>query len=222
MPPQPDRHYPGTVAIVNAAGRSTSQVWIREREETFEFQSETRPLLLRFDPDNVLLKEITFPKQRDELLYQLSHDDVIGRMSAAAELAKLTGDSVAAGALAASAQRDPFWAVRRGAVEALAGMGGASSSAVIGKAALDPHPSVRAASLVALGDRKDRSLLEFFKERFAKDASDAVRAESLRAIGKLGDPSTMPFLEQCAAVPSHRNLIGTAAKQAIGLAGARQ
>ena len=125
-------------------------------------------------------------------------------------------------ALAASAQGDPFWAVRRGAVEALARTGGAASAAVIRKAAVDAHPSVRAAALVALGDRKDRSLLEFFKERFAKDASDAVRAESLRAIGKLGDPSTVPFLEQCAAVPSYRNLIATAAKQAIGLAGARR
>ena len=212
---------PVAVAIVNAAGRSTSQVWIREREETFEFPSETRPLLVRFDPDNVLLKEITFPKQRDELLYQLSHDDVIGRMSAAAELAVLTDDPIAAGALAASAQGDPFWAVRRGAIEALARAGGAESPALLKKAALDAHPSVRAAALVGLGDLKDRALLEFFKERFAKDGSDAVRAESLRAIGKLGDPSTVPFLEQCAAVPSYRNLIATAAKQAIGLAGAR-
>jgi aminopeptidase N len=212
---------PLTVAIVTAAGRSTSQVWIRERDETFEFPSETRPLLVRFDPDNVLLKEITFPKQRDELLYQLSRDDVIGRMSAAAELAMLRDDPIAVGALAASAQGDSFWAVRRGAVDALARAGGAESPAVIRKAALDAHPSVRAAALVALGDRKDRSLLEFFKERFAADASDAVRAESLRAIGKLGDPSTVPFLERCAAVPSHRHLIATAAKQAIGLAGAR-
>ena len=213
---------PVTVAIVNAAGRSTSQVWIREREESFEFPSLTRPLLVRFDPDNVLLKEITFPKQRDELLYQLSHDDVIGRMNAAAELAMLTDDPIAAGALAASVQGDPFWAVRRGALEALARTGGVSSAAAIRKAAVDPHASVRASALVALGDRKDRSLVEFFKERFAKDASDAVRAESLRAIGKIGDASTVPFLEQCAAVPSYRNLIATAAKQAIALAGARQ
>jgi HEAT repeat protein len=92
---------------------------------------------------------------------------------------------------------------------------------VLKKAALDAHPSVRAAALVGLGGLKDRALLEFFKERFAKDGSDAVRAESLRAIGKLGDPATVPFLEQCAAVPSYRNLIATAAKQAIAAAGTK-
>jgi len=124
------------------------------------------------------------------------------------------GDPLALAGLAAAARSDPFWAVRRGAIEALARAGGAQGPAVMTKAALDAHPSVRAAALVALGDLKDRSLREFFKERFAKDGSDAVRAESLRALGKLGDPAAVPFLERCAAVPSYRNLIATAAKQA--------
>jgi len=213
---------PVSVAIVNASGRSTSRVWIRERDETFEFPSETKPLLVRFDPENALLKEITFPKQRDELLYQLSHDDAVGRMGAAAELAVLKDDPIAVAALGAGAQRDPFWAVRRGAIEALAKVAGASNAAILEKAALDPNPSVRAAALVALGDLKDRGRMAFLRDRFAKDASDAVRAESLRAIGKLGDRAAVPFLEQCAAVPSYRNLIATAAKQAIALADTKQ
>jgi aminopeptidase N len=213
---------PVSVAIVNAAGRSTRQLWIREREETFEWPSETRPLLVRFDPENLLLKEVAFPAQRDELLYQLGFDDVIGRMSAATALAQLKDDEVALAGLAASAQRDAFWAVRRAAIEALAKAAAPQGPAIMKKAAFDAHASVRTAALVALGDLKDRSLLEFFKERFAKDMSDAVRAESLRAIGKLGDRAAVPYLEQCAAVPSYRNMIATAAKQAIALAGARQ
>jgi aminopeptidase N len=142
-------------------------------------------------------------------------------MSAAAELGQVKGDPVALAGLASSGEGDPFWAVRRGAIEALARAGGPQGPALLKKAALDPHPAVRTASLAALGDLKDRSLLAFFKERFAKDGSDAARAESLRAIGKLGDAATVPFLQQCAGVPSHRNLIATAAKQALASAGAR-
>jgi aminopeptidase N len=212
---------PVTVDVVNARGRSSSRVWIRQREETFELPSDTRPLLVRFDPENVLLKEISFPKERDELLYQLRHDDVIGRIGAAAELAGLGPDPMVVAGLADSAQGDPFWAVRRSAVEAVAKAAGVRAAAVLRKAAIDPHPSVRAAALVGLGGLKDRALLEFFKERFAKDGSDAVRAESLRAIGKLGDRAALPFLEQAAAVPSYRNLIAAAAKQAIAAAGTK-
>jgi aminopeptidase N len=212
---------PVSVAIVNAAGSSTSHVWIRQREETFEFPSETKPLLVRFDPANALLKEVTFPKPREELLYQLTRDDVIGRLSAAADLAQLKDDPIAVAGLAESVQRDSFWAVRRGAIEALAKAAGAQGTAAMKKAALDAHPSVRTAALVALGDLKDRGLLEFLKERFAKDPSDAVKADSLRAVGKLGDRAALPFLEQCSKVPSYRNLIATAANQAIAMAGAR-
>ena len=206
---------PVVVAIVTAAGESTKTVWVREREETFEFPSETKPLLVRFDRGNVLIKEIAFPKDRDELLYQLRHDDVTGRMSAAAELRLFKDDPKTFEGLAASAQGDPFWAVRRSAVEAIAKIADTHGPAILKKTALDDHASVRTASLVALGDLKDRSLVEFFKERFAKDGSDAVRAESLRAIGKAGDRSAIPFLEKCAEVGSFRNMIAAAAKQAM-------
>ncbi len=206
---------PVDIAIVTAAGKSTKSVWIRQREETFEFPSEAAPLLVRFDEGNVLLKEVTFPKERDELLYQLRHDDVIGRMSAAVDLARLADDPKATDALAAAALGDPFWAVRRTAVEGVARAAGPQGLATLKKTSLDVHPSVRTASLAALGDRKDRSLVEFFKERFAADGSDAVRAESVRSIGKAGDRSTLPFLEACAKVASYRNLVAEAARQAM-------
>jgi aminopeptidase N len=77
------------------------------------------------------------------------------------------------------------------------------------------HSSVRAASLVALGDLKDRSLVEFFKERFTKDWSDLVRAEALRALGKSGDPTVVPFLEKAATISSYRNMFNSAATQAL-------
>jgi len=74
---------------------------------------------------------------------------------------------------------------------------------------------VRTAALAALGDSKDRSLIEWYKDRFAKDDSDLVRAEALRALGKTGDPAVIAFLEQSALVSSHRDMVRTAALQAL-------
>ena len=210
---------PVTVAIVTASGKSSTTVWVRQQEETFEYPSESKPLLVRFDEGNILLKEVIFPKEQSELFYQLRHDDVIGRMSAATDLLRFKDDPKTIDGLAASAQNDAFWAVRRSTVEALAKLADKQVAAILKKTALDVHSSVRTASLVALGDLKDRNLVGFFRERFAKDGSDAVRAESLRAIGKVSDPSTIPFLEKCTGVPSFRNMIAAAAKQAIKSAG---
>jgi aminopeptidase N len=172
-------------------------------------------LLIRFDEGNVLLKEANFPKELGELLYQLRNDDVIGRMSSAADLLRFKDDPRVFEALAAGAQKDPFWAVRRSAVESLGKLSDPRVQAILKKTCLDAHSSVRTASLAALGDSKERGLIEFYKERFAKDESQLAKAETLRALGKTGDPSVILFLEKSATVPSHRDMIRNAAMQAL-------
>ena len=212
---------PVAVAIVTPAGKRVHNVWIRAKEETFEFAAESRPRLVRFDEGNVLLKEASFPKEADELVYQLRNDDVIGRISAAAELLRSRGDPRVFEGLTAAAQGDPFWAVRRSAIDSLGKLGDPRAAAVLQKTCLDAHSSVRAASLAALGDSKDRGLIEWYKERFGKDESDQVRAEALRALGKTGDSSVIPFLTQSASVPSHRDMLRSAATQALKQLGRR-
>jgi aminopeptidase N len=206
---------PVSIKLVTPGKTDIRKVWIKEREETFEFPLESKPLLVRFDEDNVLIKEITFPKERDELLYQLKHDDVIGRMDAAATLLAFQDDPQTAAGLAASVQTDPFWAVRKSSLEAFARLKTKNGPAVLKKACQDPDSQVRAAALVALGDLQDRTLLEFYKGLFQKDVSYRVQAEALAAIGKAGDPSAVLFLKQAAAVPSYRDMVRRAAETAL-------
>jgi aminopeptidase N len=206
---------PIAIAIVTMKGKTTKTVWVREKEEVFEFPAESSPLLVRFDEGNVLIKEVNFPRPLDELLYQLRNDDVVGRMSAASGLLQFKDDPRTFDALAASAQADAFWAVRRASVDAIGKLADERVTATLKKASLDGHSSVRAAALTALGDLKDRAVAAFFRERFAKDESDLVRAEALRGIGKVGDTSSIPFLEKCVSIPSHRNILGNAATQAL-------
>ena len=206
---------PVSIAVVTAGGKVARTVWVREKAETFEFPAETKPLLVRFDEGNALLKEVTFPKELDGLLYQLRQDDVIGRMGAATELLRFKDDPRTFDALSASAQSDPFWAVRRSAIDALGQLPDARRQAALRKTCLDRSSTVRTASLAALGNLKDQALVEFFKERFANDDSELVKAEALRALGKTGDPGVIPFVQKAVATPSHRNLVGNAAAQAL-------
>ncbi|HOW84581.1 MAG TPA: M1 family aminopeptidase [Candidatus Aminicenantes bacterium] len=206
---------PVTVKVVTAGRSKSHRVWIREREETFEFPAETKPLLVRFDAANELIKEMTFPKETAELLYQLKNDDVIGRMTAAGELAAVQERAGVVAALSWSARSDPFWAVRRSAVEALAKRPAADVQAILKTACRDPHSSVRAAAVQALGAGKDGRLAAFYKDLFQKDRSVLVRAEALRALGRTGDASLVPFLRSSAAITSHQNLIKRAAEEAI-------
>lgn len=206
---------PATVAIVTPEGRTTTTVWIREREERFEFPAAAAPLLVRFDPDNVLLKEISFPKPVEELVYQLQRDDAIGRMTAAGELAAFANDSRAFDALAAGAGGDGFWAVRRAAVDAIGTFTGERAEAVLTRAATDAHAAVRAAAVAALGGMKAPRLTAFFQSCFERDRSDLVRTEAVRALGKTGNAAAIPFVERATAEPSHRDMVARAANEAL-------
>jgi len=212
---------PVSVKLVTPGKTDIRRIWIERKEETFELPLEENPLLVRFDADNVLIMEIAFPKEHEDLLFQLRHDDVIGRMDAAAALPAFKDDPRTGAALAASLRSDPFWAVRRSALQALARVGAKDAAAVFKKACEDPDPRVRAAALAALGDLKDRALLGFFEARFRTDMSYRVQAEALTAIGKTGDPAAAPFLRRSAALPSYRHMVRRAAEAALKLVGGK-
>ena len=81
-------HLPIKVGITTSAGKKVESVWLKDAEQTFTFDVDEKPLLVRFDEGDILLKEWTFEKSVEELLYQLKHDNVIGRLWAVSELAK--------------------------------------------------------------------------------------------------------------------------------------
>jgi aminopeptidase N len=206
-----------SIKLVTPGKTDIRKIWVENKEETFELPIEEKPLLVRFDEDNILIKEISFPKELDELLYQLKHDDVIGRMDAAQALVTFRDDPRTAAALTASLRSDPFWAVRKSALEALAQLEVKGSTAIFKRACQDQESQVRAAALVALGNLKVPAHIEFYKELFRTDPSYLVQAEALTAIGKTGDPSTVPFLKKAAEVPSYRHMIRRAAEDALKL-----
>lgn len=206
---------PVIIRITTATDTRDHRVQIREPKQRFDFESREKPLLVRFDQGNHLLKEITFQKPTEELVFQLQHDDVIGRVWAAEQLSQHLADAQAAAALRQSAEEDPFWAVRKKALEALAPSLGAVDVSFLKKQALDPKSDVRAAALTALGSLHDRSLGSFLQERYAADASYVAQAAALRATGACGDSSAITFLERAAEAPSPRDVLRKAAEDAL-------
>lgn len=208
---------PVSIKLFTAGRAEIQKIWVEKLEQTFELPLAEKPLLVKFDQDNILIKEISFPKECAELLFQLRHDDVLGQMEAAAALGSFKNDPPVLEALIDRLRNDPFWAVRKSALEALAEIGAACRTAIFKNACQDPDSRVRAAALVVLGNLKDRKNLEFLKDIFQKDPSSRVKAEALTAIGKIGDPSAAIFLRQAALVPSHRDMVRKAAEAALKL-----
>jgi aminopeptidase N len=202
---------PLAIGIAMAGERRVERAWLTRRTGEFTFELPERPLLVRFDEGNLLLAEWTSDGSVDELVYQLGHDDVTGRMWAAKELGRANGDTRAAAALSAAARKDAFWAVRRAAIQALAEWRREDDVALFQDASRDTHSRVRAASLSALGDYRRPALVPFFEQRFEADDSYLAQAEAVRAVAKAGDGGAADWLRRAAGTPSPRNVIRNAA-----------
>jgi aminopeptidase N len=206
---------PVIIGIHTNKGKVSEKVWVEKEEEVFEFTAEEKPLMVRFDEGNYILKEWTFDKNVDELLYQLKNDDVIGRGWAASELSKHKDNAEVAAALVETVRNDDFWFVRRNAVETIGNWKREEDIELFKEICRDEKSRVRAAALNALGAYAKAELVPFLKERFEAEDSYLAQADALRSIGKCGDSSQIPFLEEAAKMKSYRNVIKRAADSAI-------
>ena len=207
---------PIDVRIETQRSKATHRIWLSKADETFELEADAAPLLVRFDEGNTLLKEWTFPKSVSELLYQLRNDDVIGRMWAASELGGRTTDALVVAALEGSARTDPFWAVRRAAVEALDSGASAAATETLKAACLDANSRVRVSALRALGNSRDPQLAPFFERRFRADDSYLAQAEAVLGLGKTGERSALSVVEEARTMRSPRDVVARAAREALG------
>lgn len=193
------------------------KIWLVQKEETFHFSLDSKPLLVRFDEGNHLLKEWKFHKSREELIYQAKNDDVIGRMWTSRKLGKFQNNPEVQDVLKKISQKDPFWAVRKAALETMGSWEDPSFISFFKNQCLDSNSRVRSAALAALGDFGKKELANFFKERFQKEDSYLAQAEALRALGKTGDKDQIPFLKKAMNIPSYRDILKKAAEDALQL-----
>lgn len=206
---------PVRIGLITEKGTRVHQVWIEDEDEVFEFQEAAQPLLVRFDEGNFLLKELVFSKSREELLFQLQKDDVIGRIEAASALASLAKENGTLEALKAAAEKDPFWEVRESALRALSQVGDQALLPFFKGRCGDLHSRVRAAALSALGEFRQPGMAAFFSKHFRQERSYVAQAEALKALGKTGDPAAEAFLKEAEKIPSFRNIIRDASREAL-------
>ncbi len=206
---------PVNIAIYTSKGKISKEIWISKKEEIIELSASEKPLLLRFDEGNYLLKEWTFIKSKDELLYQLEYDDVIGRAWAASQLGDIDNNNNVKEKLAATVMDDTFWAVRHAALLAYTKNNTDPNIALLKKLCEDENSKVRTLSLTILGNTTNPNLITFFKERFKKDNSYIAQAEAVRAIAKCSKKAQKSFLNKALIMKSPRNVIKRAAEWAL-------
>jgi len=179
--PFPQTRYFQTWVEIEIDG-TIHRVWIDPKEtNVFTFDSAAEPKIVNFDYEGTLLKEMTFKKSADELLYQMANDkDMIARRWAMGELQDLAkaDKSVEAkyvDALMVSAEKDPFWRVRRAALAFIANVYSPDPAPGQERPAAKLDPNVEALVL-----------------RLAKDKESLIRSDAIRLLGETKDAKFAP------------------------------
>ena len=207
---------PVEIEIISETEQINEKVFLQAREDTFKFSTKSRPILIRFDKNNWILKEINFIKSQDEWIYQLLHDDhVAARLRAIEELEKVTFDTLETIlALEKCVTDDPFWAVRKKAAYLLIDFidyhRSESKQALIA-ACRDRKSAVRVAAILALGYYYKMELNPLFRGIANQDSSYKVVAEALYALSNTPDDSSFDFFSKFVDMDSHNDIVRTAA-----------
>lgn len=203
---------PVDVYIVTPSEKVMETIWVDSLSNTYKFDVSQEPLMVNFDEDDHLLKELNFKKSIPELSYQLKNDpDAAGRVWAAEQLGGEKGND-AISALIGGLKDDEFWGVRLACAQALSHHSDRNVEEVLKAAVDDEDPRVQEEAINGLS--KDDSLsagdesLPGLLERLYKTRKNYfVRAAAVKSLASIEGQKAMPIVESALAQDSYEQVL---------------
>jgi aminopeptidase N len=186
----------------------------------------SKPQMVLFDPDNNVLRQLTFPKSIDELAYQISHAWHVGDREWALEALGSLSASMGARRLAAmrairtASLFDPFYGLRADAVAVSASF---DDGETVSRALHDPDKRVRIAAEGAAGHlvHPPEAVIRAL-ETMSDDPDPMVAAAALQSLGMLRAPHTYDRLVAALGRPSFGNALASGALRGLAAYGDRR
>ena len=207
---------PVRVAFETSEGLETSVVNVSQRAQSFFFPLRDKPKMVQFDPGYRCLKTLDFSRPKEMLLHQLKEDeDVVGRVQAAQDLAKL-GAPDCVEALKVSVLNDAFWGVQAEAAKGLGSVRSASAMQALVQCTTVAHPKARRAVARALGEFKEPAAFDALQPLLDGDESYFVEAEAARAIARTKQPDSFKVVSGVIGRPSFNDVASVQALSGLG------
>lgn len=198
------------------------RVWIEPREtNVLTFPSAQAPRLVNFDVESIWIKELTFEKSLDDLLYQLEHDtDVVSRRWAMTRLVAKAGQediTLADKSRIVEGFRkvilsQSYWRVRFNALQQLRGI--VAPPGQTEPSQLDPDTVtmlttviqqdrswIRAQAIGILATTRDEKYVDLYLDAMKEDSHPVIYAAAT-ALGQTKSPRAFDALMALSKIPS--------------------
>lgn len=210
-------HLPTTMRFVVDGETIDREIQIRETEEDFYFSLDSKPTIVRFDPDYTLLATVTFDKPNDLLKTQVQDEsDMMGRLLACVALGdRKTHESVKM--LTDRLKSDPFYGVRIQAAKSL-GKHDSDEALEVLRANWKTQTDARVRQAVVQQMLKKFSpeTLELAGNVLESESNPAIQTVAIGTLGRFHGEQSKEMLIKLLESDSFRNEVAVAAIAAIG------
>lgn len=178
---------PVAVDVWTGSTPTRHNVWVKNKVDTFYFPAATKPALINFDADKILVADRTENKTLDDYAFQYNHaGNYVDRREAIDAAAKKQAE-VGGIQIMMAAAKDRYAPLRAYAINNL-DMGVAqvknAMEAPLAEAAKDANKAVKAAAINKLGQYKFAKYAPLLKEAL-NDSSYTVAGAALEALNRI-------------------------------------
>jgi len=183
---------------IDAGGKTLRNiVWVGKETEYFFFDVPTKPEMVSFDGRGALVCEIRSEKYIDELIYQLGHDDLPGRLWAMQELVRrYASNPRTLTALRAIINGDSHWSLRAEATLQLRQIHTQEAETLLLDQLQSSDYHIRKAAVIALGSRFTDAARQALRRIADADANDDVAATALVALSNIETTISPEYLKE--------------------------
>ncbi len=184
-------------------------VWIEDKEMVYEVPSEKRPKMVIFNAGMRIPCKLTFHKSISEWILQLEKGPhILDRIAAAKELSTKKGRRIVETALLNSAKNDPFWGVRKEAVNSFAKLKSKNYAKELMVMAEGQDNRVRRAIWNALKNyKKDEKVSEFLQNVIETDNKYYSIADAFKALVVVDTAAARQKVDALLDTDSHTDVI---------------
>ena len=188
-------------------------VWIEDKEMVYEVPSEKRPKMVIFNAGMRIPCKLTFHKSISEWILQLEKGPhILDRIAAAKELSTKKGRRIVETALLNSAKNDPFWGVRKEAVNSFAKLKSKNYADDLMALSEGQDNRVRRAIWNALKNyKKDEKVSEFLQNVIETDNKYYSIADAFKALVVVDTAGARQKVDALLNTDSHTDVIRKAA-----------
>jgi aminopeptidase N len=195
---------PVAVDVYHGANKTRYNIWAQNKVDTFTFASDTKPDLVNFDGDKVLLCTKTENKTLDEYIHQYKYAGKYLDRREAIDAAGKKLDDPRAVDLLKTALKDNYDGLRSFAISKLdlkkENLKKEVEPVLLDLAKNDPKRTVKAAAIAKLGQYKKPAYAAIFKAA-VNDSSYTVSGNALEALSAVDSVAALSEAKRLSAQP---------------------